>query len=200
VEYGQDQPLFEEGRPANRLIVICRGIVGLFAHRDNGDQMLFRVARAGEALGLAAVLRGRPYALSARTLVPCQLRLVDQDALIELLDDQPGLWKWVALEGAARHYATLEELKKAPLVKLIECLLSFDRGAQPSNAPPAAYRVPMTNQALADVAGVTDRTIRSYVAELRNNRLVERPDDWLRVVDPEGLRKHLEQIRRGKRY
>lgn len=186
--------LFNEGAPPERLIAVCSGAVRLFSYRPDGSVKMFRIARAGEVLGLAAVLLNEPYAFSAETLEPGQLRILKRGAFLAVLDAEPTLWKQVALEGAQRHYETLTEVKKAPLVRLLELLLSFCGAFQEQKAERAPHRVRMTNQQIADLVGVSERMARNYLHKLRDKGLITREGRGLFVIDPQGLRNLLEKI------
>jgi CRP-like cAMP-binding protein len=132
--------------------------------------------------------------MTAETMELCQLRILKRSAFLAVLDAEPGLWKQVALVGAKRHYETLAEVKKSPLVRLLELLLSFCGTSQEPKIKPATYRVRMTNQQIADSVGVSERMARNYLHKLQDRRLITREGKSLFVIDPQGLRKLLEEI------
>jgi len=195
VEDDPNKDVFEEGDPPDRLMVVCEGGVLLYHLRRDGSIKVVRIARAGEVLGLAAVVLNQPYAFSAKTLEPTRMHVIKGSQFLAVLDAELGLWKQVALGGARRYYDTLTEVKKDPLVRLVQLLLSFCEISEGPETQRATRRVPMTIQQLADAVGVSERQMRRYLAPLRKKGLTTREHGWLVILDPQGLRDLLEKIK-----
>jgi CRP/FNR family transcriptional regulator len=72
-------PLLTEGEDARFLYLICSGFLKLTVGRQQGRDMIVRVAGPGSLLGLYAALSRGVYEVSAETLTPAQLRPIERD-------------------------------------------------------------------------------------------------------------------------
>jgi CRP/FNR family transcriptional regulator len=77
--------LFNEGRQARGVFVLCDGRAKLSICADGRKRLLVRTAGPGEVLGLSSVLAGRPYELTAETMDCCQVVFVKRRDLLKFL-------------------------------------------------------------------------------------------------------------------
>lgn len=78
--------LFEQGQPADGVLVIRRGSVRLFAAGHDGDaQVSYRTVGPGYVLGLPALFSGQPYSLTAEATEECVCGFVEREPALELL-------------------------------------------------------------------------------------------------------------------
>lgn len=75
--------LFEEGQLPVGVYILHSGKVTL----SNGV-----TARAGEILGLMAVISGHPHLSSAVTVSPCEVGFIERDEFRDLVDQSPAVW------------------------------------------------------------------------------------------------------------
>jgi CRP/FNR family cyclic AMP-dependent transcriptional regulator len=78
--------LFVEGQMPRGGLVLCSGKVKLSTTSRDGKVLILKMAVPGDALGLSAVISGRPYELTAETAGPCQVNFIDRDSLMGHLD------------------------------------------------------------------------------------------------------------------
>jgi CRP-like cAMP-binding protein len=194
-QYPAGEPLFREGARPDEVVAICAGRVRLSSLGQDGNIPLVWVACAGDLIGFSAVLSNRPYALSAETLGPCELRIVKRDAFLVWLDANPDLWKKIAVEQAERHYNLIAQMKINPLIRFLQMVIGLC-----DTSKTAIPRIGLTIQSLADSIGVVDRTVYRYVSALKDMGLVTRDDNrWIRVIDLPGLKAYLKDIQSGHR-
>src|ERR1700691_3522572 len=72
--YQKGAILFVEGQPSFGVFVLGSGRVKLFTSSADGKTYILRFAEAGEVLGLAGTLSGRPYEAWAEAIEPAQAR------------------------------------------------------------------------------------------------------------------------------
>jgi CRP/FNR family transcriptional regulator, cyclic AMP receptor protein len=69
---------------------LCRGRVKLSATSSQGQTLIFKIAKPGEALGLSATVSGVPYDTTAETGQACQLNFVKQADFRQFLTEHSG--------------------------------------------------------------------------------------------------------------
>jgi CRP-like cAMP-binding protein len=90
--FGGGVLLFSEGDPARGIYVIHEGTADLLFRARTGEMKGLRHARAGEILGLEAILAERPHDCTARTHGACELGFIDKETFLGLLERSPFLW------------------------------------------------------------------------------------------------------------
>jgi CRP/FNR family transcriptional regulator len=83
--YPRGSALFNEGRQARGVFVLCDGRARLSICSEGRKRLLVRTAGPGEVLGLSSALSGRPYELTAETLDSCQVVFVKRRDLLKFL-------------------------------------------------------------------------------------------------------------------
>jgi CRP/FNR family transcriptional regulator, cyclic AMP receptor protein len=84
--------LFNEGRPARGAFILCDGRARLTVDAGNGRQVLLRLARPGEILGLSATISGEPYEVTAELLDNSQVAFVPRKDMLNLLRNHRDLF------------------------------------------------------------------------------------------------------------
>jgi CRP/FNR family transcriptional regulator, cyclic AMP receptor protein len=81
--------LFNEGRSARGVYILCDGRAKLSVSSESGKRLMLRVAGPGEFLGLEATLRGENYDFTAELLDNAQVAYVKRKDLLKFLRDHP---------------------------------------------------------------------------------------------------------------
>ncbi len=79
--------LFEEGRPARGVYLLCDGRAKLSVCSEKGKRLIMRIAGPGEVLGLSACLSNTPYEVTAETLDSTRVTFVRRKELLKFLRD-----------------------------------------------------------------------------------------------------------------
>ena len=77
--------LFQEGRPARAVFVLCQGRARLSVCSESEKRLTLRIAAPGEVLGLSACLAGGPYELTAEMLDDARVAVIRRKDLIHFL-------------------------------------------------------------------------------------------------------------------
>ena len=64
--------------------LLCAGRAKLFTTSPEGRILIFRIAEAGEFLGLSSLILNSPYPASAETVGPCNVNFIDQRDFVRL--------------------------------------------------------------------------------------------------------------------
>src|SRR5215472_139944 len=74
--YPKGATLFVEGQTSRGVFILCNGRVKLSTSSADGKTLILRIADAGEVLGLAAVVSGKEYQVTADVLEPTQANFI----------------------------------------------------------------------------------------------------------------------------
>ena len=83
--------LFDEGEQPDGVFILHSGDVNLSSLIE-GHNTRLRTARAGEILGLMAVVSGRTHLSSAVTASPCEVTFIAAAEFRKLIDESPAAW------------------------------------------------------------------------------------------------------------
>lgn len=83
--------LFHEGEAPTGVYILHSGEVDLVHENAEGAER-GRTARAGEILGLSAVISGRSHLSTALTRTQCDVGFIDREEFRCLVDDNPAIW------------------------------------------------------------------------------------------------------------
>ena len=101
--------LFQQGQPADGVLVLRQGKVRLSAAAHDSDTRLpYRVVGPGYVLGLPALFSGQPYSLTAEALEECAFGFVDRKRALELVRKRLDLC-FQAADLLAREVRELRE-------------------------------------------------------------------------------------------
>lgn len=82
---------FEEGEQPAGVYILHSGEVALSTILD-GQKTRMRTARAGEILGLMAVVSGRAHLSSAVATSLCEVGFIEAEEFRSLIDESPAVW------------------------------------------------------------------------------------------------------------
>jgi CRP-like cAMP-binding protein len=188
--------LFHQGDPENGVFLVEAGLVRIDRTLSNGRQVLLALARPGDIVGELSVLDGSVRSARATTLVPSAVVIVPARVFAGLLRAEPDLA--VALLGrvGARLRATTDRLMEvsahratsrvaARLAALLE-LAGADDGPE---CGPVELRLPVTQEELAQWAGLSREGAVKALSELRASGIIETGRRRVVVNDPDALRR-----------
>src|SRR6516225_6749983 len=90
--------LFSETQPATGIVVVLEGEVRLSINSSEGRRLSFRIAKAGEVLGVSAVVSGKPCEMTAETMYPAKVAHVTRQQFLQFLNSHPEAYQTVARE------------------------------------------------------------------------------------------------------
>ena len=183
--------LFLEKQDPRGAFVLCAGQVKLSLSSSAGRTLILRIANAGEILGLAVTLSGRPYEVTAETLHPCQVAFVRRDDFLSFVGKHPEVYQGVVKQLSKIYSRACNQLRTVGLSasapeKLARLLLDWSTEAKdPKHG--TQITMPLTHEEIAQFIGTTRETVTRTLSEFKSRQLVALHGSTLMVSDRETL-------------
>jgi len=178
ITYPTGALLFVEGQNPRGAFVLCSGKVKLSTTSREGKVLILRIAEAGEALGLSAVISGEPFELTAETTGPCQVNFIERDALIERIEKngELGLHSSQALSREFQSaYRDIHDLvlARSSAGKLARLLLSWTaRREKPHDGSELRIHPSLTHEEMAQMIGASRETVTRLIGDLKRRDFI----------------------------
>ena len=132
----------------------------------------------GEAIGLSAVISGEAYEVTAKTLGPCLVKLVERDGLLRLMerDGELGLRSAQAVSREYQSaYRDIHELvlARSSSGKLAKLLLSWVSARDGEGTRETRIQAPVTHEEMAQRIGASRETVTRLLSELKKRDLIK---------------------------
>jgi CRP/FNR family transcriptional regulator, transcriptional activator FtrB len=181
--YPRGTLLFREGDQADFLMVLLEGGVELFACDHDENEAVVETLFPVDSFILAAALTGAPYLMSARTLLPSRVLLLDAEIFRRTVATDPDLSAPVMAE-LAQHFRRLvrqiKDLKLRTGAQRLGCyVLSLAASAE-------EVVLPFDKRTLASRLGMTAENLSRAFSALRGHGLSIRGSHLL-IQDRERL-------------
>jgi CRP/FNR family transcriptional regulator, cyclic AMP receptor protein len=188
--YPKGALLFVEGQPARGVYVLCSGRVKLSASSGDARVIITRIVRAGEVLGLCAVLADAPYEVTAETLEPCQVNFVKREEFLRFLAAHGEASLHVAQQLGSNYRAALEQVRMLGLSnsaagKLARFLLEVgadaahgahgngNGGGGNGKAHGERMTLALTHEEIGQLIGASRETVTRLFSEFKHEHFIE---------------------------
>lgn len=174
--YPSGAVLFLEKQEPRGVFVLCAGEIKLSISSSTGKTLILRIAKAGEVLGLMAVLEGAPYEVTAETLHPCQAAFIRRDDFLRLIATHPCLYQSIVRQFASLYEGACEQLRTVALSasapeKVARLLLEWSHDGKWTREG-MQIKVPLTHEEMAESVGTTRETVTRTLSEFKTKNLV----------------------------
>jgi CRP/FNR family cyclic AMP-dependent transcriptional regulator len=189
--YPAHSTLFAETQPASGIVVVLEGEVRLSINSSDGRRLSFRIAKAGEVLGLSATVSGKPYEMTAETLYPAKVAHVTQQAFLHFLARHPEAYQTVARQMIGTYNAACEQLRMVGLAasapeRLARLLLGWSETDRQHQAG-ARCRIAMTHEEIGEFIGALRETVTRTLSVFKHRHLVAQHGATLTIPNPDAL-------------
>lgn len=179
--------IYDTGDEAEGLYGVLSGSVTSHVVLDNGDSVPISISGPGTIFGYAAQVLGGKRVTTVIARERSEIIFVPQHAISAMVQEMPSLWLHFAelateqLVWAVRGYAELVRL--SPRAQIASRLYGYSfpwGGGGPAT-------VPVRQEELAELMGMSRKTVNLVLRELEQMKLVETGYRSIKVLDPEGL-------------
>ena len=173
--YPANATLLTEGQAARGVYIACSGRSKLSITARDGKTIILKIAGDRELLGLSAVVTGEPSPITVTTIELCQIKFVERDSFLHLIEHDSG----AALSCAAlvaREIATSFDdvhdllLARSSTEKLARLLLSWVSG-EPRNRE-LKVSTEFTHEEIAQMIGSSRETVTRLLSDLKRKDLI----------------------------
>lgn len=177
--------LFLEKQDPRGVFVLCAGQVKLSISSSSGKTLILRVAKAGEILGLTAVMTGTPYEVTAETLHPCEVAFIRREEFMRLLTKHLEMHQGVVRQLTTLYNGACDQLRTVGLSasapeKLARLLLEWSPDSN-------QVKVPLTHEEIAEFVGTTRETVTRTLSDFKTKNLVTLHGSTLTIANRRGL-------------
>jgi CRP/FNR family transcriptional regulator len=189
--YPRSSILFVEGQEPRGAFILCHGRVKLFGTSSSGKALIFRIAEAGEIIGLPSTLSGKPYELTAEALEPIQANFIRLEDFLGFLRENGEAALKVAQMLSEIYYSTCQEvrylgLSSSAAEKLARFILDL-RPGKPSEPTPTKITLTLSQEEIANMIGSSRETVSRLFASLKRKRLIDVHGSTLIIQNKKGL-------------
>ena len=185
-DYGTDQTVFVEGEPCTGLYVVEEGWLKAVKMSIEGREQVLRFVGPGEVVNEIGVFADTRNPATAIALEPTTSWLIHQQAILRLLEEEPGFARSVAQSLSQRvlHLVSLvEDLSLRTVEARLARLLLEEAEHHMVQRQRWATQAEMAAR-LGTVLDVINRALHGLARE----GLIQVERHQIRILDPEGLR------------
>lgn len=191
--YPRGVVLYAEGETPRGVYILCSGEVRLTAASENGNEVIMRVAKRGDILGLSNTMSREPHRVRAETTSSCQIGFIDRLQFLQFLRGHSDAALRVAEHLSAELHEAWEQIRLVTLApsshaKLIHFLLTWASNHGKEFVEGASLALFMTHEEIAQSIGVSRETVSRALAELRQENLIRFSRGHMVLLRPEKLK------------
>ena len=192
VAFERGATLFRESDIAAGVYIVCSGQVKLVATSSEGRTIITQIVEQGEALGLSAVVSGRPLLVTAEAIDPVVAKFINRLDFLRILETNGALCLRVAQHISRSYHCANTLIRTIGLSgnvheRLARLLIQRCEKDGIRVAGGVRLRFAMTHEEIAQMIGSSRETVTRAFGDLRRQELVERRGRNLLVRDMEAL-------------
>jgi CRP/FNR family transcriptional regulator, cyclic AMP receptor protein len=190
--YPKGAILFVEGQEPRGVFILCTGRVKLYGAAANGKSVIFRIADAGEIIGLPSTLSEKPYEVTAEALEPMQANFIPRDAFLGFLRHHGDAALKVAEMLSHIYYATCQEIRYLGLAgtaveKFARFLLDLKPPRGLADANKDRRTLTLTHEEIAAMIGTSRETVSRLITGFKRKHLIEQHGSSLTLTNKKAL-------------
>lgn len=188
--YGANITLFAEKEAARGVYVVLDGEVRLSINSAEGKRLSLRIARKGDVLGLSSALSGGPYEMTAETLYPAKVALIERRDFLGFLSRHPEVYPIITEELGRQVAMSCEQLRTVALSatapeKLARLLLDWSETDQVTGS--SRVRFSLTHEEIGEFIGASRETVTRALSSFKTKRLVSFRGSMLEIPNRSAL-------------
>jgi len=170
--YDAGTVLYREGQAPEGFFILCGGGAKISVSSRRGSVVIVKVAEAGEALGLEAVLAIRPHEETAELLESCQVKFVSREKALPFLAAHSVAALKAAKQLNANCRTAREQIRHIGLSvsgseKLTRLLITWAKAGKSGQPWEKIVEAPFTHLEIAQMVGSTRETVTRTLNNLK---------------------------------
>jgi CRP/FNR family cyclic AMP-dependent transcriptional regulator len=189
--YQPGQLLFSEKGTPSGIFIVISGEIKLSINSSEGKRLILSIAKAGEVLGLSAVLSGLPSEMTAEVLYPSRIAVIERDQFLGFMARHPEVYQVVTQELSLQYKVACEQLRTVALSgsapeKLARLLLDWSENGQKTEAG-MRFRFSLTHEEIGEFIGASRETVTRTLSSFKSRRLVAFNGSMLEIPSKRAL-------------
>jgi CRP/FNR family transcriptional regulator len=168
--------LYSEKQVPQGIYIVVSGEVKLSMNSSDGKRLILRIAKAGEVLEMASAVTGAQAEMTAETLYPSRIAIVERSEFLGFLGRHPGAYQTLTVELSRHLNRIYEQLRTVGLSssapeKLARLLLDWGENGQKTEAG-LRFHFPLTHEEIGEFIGTSRETVTRTLTTFKQRRLV----------------------------
>ena len=190
--YRRGETIFHKEEPGQSLFVIESGAVRIYLPTPQDNDLTLAVLGAGDFFGDMSLLDGLPRSASAAAASDASLLVLERRDFMALLSSRPSAALAILTVVARRLRETDEMASDLAFLdvggRLAKKLLELAASHGAPSGRGLLLNLPLTQEELANMIGVTRESVNRQLAEFRRAGLLRMEGRRFVILDDEGLR------------
>lgn len=185
--------IFAQGDPADKIFYLRSGMVKLYFIGREGYEKTVLYSEEGNFFGDAGVLRGKPYGITAVAVTACEVVAFAAAQFLALFRDNTEFAEACLYSLAEKLWATGRQVNNLAFEsgygKVVSALTYLARhSGMPVEREAEAVRIEVTQQELAEMAGVSRVTVSATLKDLQKSNVISTSRNAILIQNPDLLR------------
>jgi CRP/FNR family transcriptional regulator len=194
--YRRGQILFTEGSPPMGLFCVASGKIKVSKNGADGNEVLIRIAKAGDVLGYRSLLSDENLNATAEVIEDSTCCFIDRAFLTQLIAEAPNV-AFQLLRKLSHDLGCMETrlsdlLNKTVRQRLCHLLLSMRKTYGVKDADGTLLDIHLTRAELASMVGATPETVIRLLSEFKDSNYVQLRGKMIVITDPNSLMREAE--------
>ena len=174
--YPSNIMLFSEKQVPEGIYIVVSGEVKLSMNSSDGKRLILRIAKAGEVLEMASAVSGAQAEMTAETLYPSKIAIIERSEFLGFLVRHPEVYQTLTVELSRHLNRIYDQLRTVGLSssapeKLARLLLDWSENGQKTEAG-TRFHFPLTHEEIGEFIGTSRETVTRTLTTFKQRRLV----------------------------
>lgn len=184
--------LFQENGLGSCIFVICTGQVKLSCTSREGRTLILRIAVPGDVLGLAAVISGSTYEVTAEALMPTEVKNIERNDFLSFHQKHSEASLHAAQALSEDYKTAFVDARRLALSgsargRLAGVLLELGRAAAFRSKLEMRFTMALSHEELGNLIGSSRETVTRTMGRLKKDNLIQVRGSSILIVAPELL-------------
>lgn len=181
--------LFEEKMRPSGLYIVTSGLLQMYKSLGNGKELLIKIAKPGEVIGLPCMLLDKHYPYSIRSVSNATIFIIPKSTAEKFIAMYPsiteGMLKILSKDLLSAWSEIINSQTKSVLEKLASTLLILSE-LEPLNGSNGKLQVDRKD--LVKIVGSSRETISRMLTELERKEVISKDNNGVTILDNDKLR------------
>ena len=196
VSVKNNEIIFSEGDPSDRLYLLSEGNVKIVKHTVMGKDIILEIMSPGDIFGGVAVLDNKPYPATAQAMKAVKILKIMRSNLVKVMEDYPDLKLEIVSYFSDKLRDSHEMLKNIATERVARRIASILlKLSEKVDVDAEGYKkidFPLTRQEISEMVGTTVETCIRTMSKFQKSGIIKTSDGSV-SVKPRELQKLLEE-------